>query len=424
MTRHGGWSVARQRAWRSLLAFTVVAGGGAVLIGEQASGADPSPEVTEPTGGSVEAPMEGPATTAAPAPGPPPPPVQEAEEALSPAPVEGRRNAAAADVSAVRGGAFGHSSRVSLFGGAATTVGPAPEVNLPAAGSSTPISASIQEGLAIHGPATILVSGPMTVTTRGTLGPTGSVTSTTDIQGVSTGPGPFLYQRVRSSCTASESGTTGTTTINGGVVETKLDRVTQEPVSTFTVPVNPAPNTSVTGTIDHVGDSFKIVFNEQSKAEDGTLTVTAAHMYLQGPLAVGDLFIGQVRCGVGVSAAATTTSSTTTAGSSSTTTNTTGSASTTSASGSASTTSGSTGSSDTSVAGTSTGSGSTSGAGSGSGAVAGTSSAQSGSGTRTRLASTGLDAPISLGLLLVGGGAALCWASRLRRPSTGGTRSP
>ncbi len=50
--------------------------------------------------------------------------------------------------------------------------------------------------------------------------------------------------------------------------------------------------------IEGVGDSFRYVFNEHVRNLDGSLTVQAAHLYLLGPTAVGDLFIGTVECGV------------------------------------------------------------------------------------------------------------------------------
>jgi len=78
------------------------------------------------------------------------------------------------------------------------------------------------------------------------------------------------------------------------------------------VPVNPAPNTTFEGHI-HIGnvtDSFRYVFNEQVVNPDGSLTVSAAHESLLGPLAVGDLFIGRSECGVTAAPATTTTTTT------------------------------------------------------------------------------------------------------------------
>jgi hypothetical protein len=200
-------------------------------------------------------------------------------------------------LAAGRGSAFGFHATVSLFGGPANQVGPTPTVTLPPGGSATPITATEPSGSAQFGPAVIFQSGPLTVSTQGTTGPGGSVTSSADITGDPNGPGPFLYEGVHSECTVSESGVSGSTTITGGVVETSYNPETQEPVTTEPVPVNPAPNLEITGTLDHVGDSFRIVFNEQIPSADG-LTVNGAHLYLLGPTAVGDLIIAQSVCGV------------------------------------------------------------------------------------------------------------------------------
>jgi hypothetical protein len=68
-------------------------------------------------------------------------------------------------------------------------------------------------------------------------------------------------------------------------------------IVTEDVPANPPVNYTKTGTIDHVGDSFRVVYNEQITAADGSITVNAVHMSLLGPTAVGDLVIAQSRCG-------------------------------------------------------------------------------------------------------------------------------
>jgi hypothetical protein len=68
-------------------------------------------------------------------------------------------------------------------------------------------------------------------------------------------------------------------------------------VETVPVPERPAPNTERTGTLDHVGDSYRIVFNEQVRNADGSLAVNGVHIYLLGPTAKGELVIGQVVCG-------------------------------------------------------------------------------------------------------------------------------
>ncbi|MDQ4070977.1 MAG: hypothetical protein M3203_16130 [Actinomycetota bacterium] len=239
---------------------------------------------------------------------------------------------AAADVTAVSGSACGYFAEVSLFGGPSNRRGcgqpanaPAtnasPSVTLPATGSANPITATDEDGaVAEYGPAKIFAgqwpenapqpppSGPINVSTQGTLGPNGSVTSSASVtmpRGV--GPGPVIADGVSSTCTASESGVSASTTITNGKLETKYDPNTQLPTQVEDVPANPPVNYTRTGTIDHVGDSFRVVYNEQVTEADGSITVNAVHMYLLGPTAVGDLVIAQSRCGVTATAATTTT---------------------------------------------------------------------------------------------------------------------
>lgn len=208
---------------------------------------------------------------------------------------------AQADVTAVEGSAYGYFSNISLFGGPPSTRGPVPTVTL-SPGGGGPNTASALTGLAQYGPATFFSSGPITVSTQGTLGPAGSVTSSTTIQTVNTsGQEVFTAANVSSFSTASESGVTGSTTITGGTLQTSEgnpDVIGDETI--VVIPTNPAPNTAYTGTVEGVGDSFRYVFNEQIVNPDGSLTVNAAHQYLLGPTAVGDLIIGQSVAGVTV----------------------------------------------------------------------------------------------------------------------------
>jgi hypothetical protein len=216
-----------------------------------------------------------------------------------------------ADVTTVKGSAYGYYLNVTLFGSAQPPVGPTPTVTLPASGSASPITATAPTGSATAGPATFFTSGPLNVSTQGTTGAPGSVTSSTNIQTVNTsGQEVFTAASTSSTCTASESGVTGSTTITSGTLQTDsgydangdgdyTDAGEHRPVN-VTLPANPAPNTSYNGHI-HVGsstDNFRYVFNEQTVNPDGSITVNAAHEHLLGPTAVGDLIIGQSVCGV------------------------------------------------------------------------------------------------------------------------------
>lgn len=213
----------------------------------------------------------------------------------------------------VKGGATGYLSNISLFGGPYSQRGPAgtpgcdatsttacsPSVQLPATGGD--LSATDPDGAtAQYGPAIIFSAGQMDVSTRGTTGPGGSVTSSTSVQNVNkSGQEVFTASAVASSCTASQGGVSGSTTITNGTLQISEGDPNVEGDETIVpIPTNPAPNTSFNGVIEGVGDSFRYVFNEHVRNLDGSITVYAAHLYLLGPTAVGDLFIGKAECGV------------------------------------------------------------------------------------------------------------------------------
>ncbi len=206
---------------------------------------------------------------------------------------------AGAEVTQVGGDAFGYQSSVSLFGGPAASRGPAPTVTLPAGGSPQPITASEPTGLVQFGPATIFSSGPIRVTTQGTLGANGSATTSVEIQNVNaSGQDVLTAARVQSSCEAKESGASGSTTIERGILRVSEGNPDVEGDDTnITIPANPPPNTSHRGTIEAVRDNFEMIFNEQIP-EVGGVTIYAVHMKLLGPTAVGDVFVGKVKCSI------------------------------------------------------------------------------------------------------------------------------
>jgi hypothetical protein len=75
-------------------------------------------------------------------------------------------------------------------------VDPNPQVTLPAGGSAAPVTASVSTLQMSFGPAVFFRSGPTTVTTKGTPGPTGSVTSSTSFEptaGTDSSPCNFSY---------------------------------------------------------------------------------------------------------------------------------------------------------------------------------------------------------------------------------------
>jgi len=239
---------------------------------------------------------------------------------------------AAATVTAVKGSAYGYLLNVSVFGGARETRGPAPTVALPSSGSASPVTATATSGSAVVGPATFFTSGQLTVSTQGTTGPSGSVTSSASITNINRGgQESFTASSVSSTCIANETGRSGSATINGGFVQTdggdadSTNSIRDHPPVIVAVPADPAPNLSIAGHF-HIGnttESFRYVFNEQVANSDGSLTVHVAHEFLLGPTALGDLFIGKAECGVTAVATPPTTTPPTTSTSSTTTSSTT-----------------------------------------------------------------------------------------------------
>ena len=221
---------------------------------------------------------------------------------------------AGAQASEVTGHAFGFFTSVSLFGGDFNDIGPTPLVTLPPGGSADPIVATEPDGgRAVYGPAVIVETTGMTVSTQGTAGPDPSVTSTASVEfneNQEEQVDPFNADELESTCTATDSEINGSATLTNASVVTSTD-AEGAPVDTVEVPTNPEPNTTFGGTIDNVGDTFRIVFNEQIREGD-TITVNAVHMYLgqneQGEpaegVAKGEAIIGQSVCGIGASSAA------------------------------------------------------------------------------------------------------------------------
>lgn len=218
---------------------------------------------------------------------------------------------ALAEVTEVTGSAYGFFASVSLFGGEPVDTGPTPVVTLPPGGSADPIvETDADGGVAQYGPAVIVQTTGMTVSTEGTTGPEGSVTSSSSLDFADDQEeqvDPFNADDLLSTCTASESGVDGSVTLNNASLVTSTDPE-GEPAETIDLPVDPAPNTTFGGTIDHVGDTFRIVFNEQI-LEGDTLTVNAVHFYLGqnaegeevGGVAKGSAILGQSVCGVSAS---------------------------------------------------------------------------------------------------------------------------
>lgn len=230
---------------------------------------------------------------------------------------------AQAAVSSVSGGAFGWKVAVSLFGGPTNVRGTDAAdavVELPSSGSTTPMVDFAASGTGQYGPAKIYQSGPAAVSTHGDKGDAlhaGLVASSATVANVGTWVGvmtedttgvyqpalggemdPFIAATVSSNCNTKENGTAtaSTTILAGRLVDTDANG---DPTNERQVAVNPAPNTVETGVLAHVGDSWRVTFNEQIVTNGGkTIEVNAVHLELLGPIAVGNMWIGQSRCGV------------------------------------------------------------------------------------------------------------------------------
>lgn len=210
--------------------------------------------------------------------------------------------------------ACAYYTNVSLFGGASSirgcgqteppgTAGSAsPSVVLPPGGTSTQISATDSDGaMGQYGPAVIFgghfdandnvgPSGQLQTTVTGT----GTVVSTASAYTV--GPAPFSADSVFARCVAYHGGKNFTVQLGGAIVETSTD-ADGYPLTIVNVPSNPGINYTVPFELNHIGDHGVVVFNERITNGDGSVTLNAVHMYLQGPTAVGDMVIGQARCG-------------------------------------------------------------------------------------------------------------------------------
>jgi hypothetical protein len=231
----------------------------------------------------------------------------------------------------VSGEAYGHYTRVGLFGGPESPIGPSPFVRLPPGGSDEPLTASEPDGAAaVYGPATIFggrwpadlgaapPSGPVRVSTVGSAGGDGSVTSeasitlhpkprVVDCDGDPPGtkrctspggfgpPVPNEGDELHATCTADEKGATGSTRFVNAILTTSTDTA-GEPKDREPIPELPPVNHTRTGVITNTGDRFKVVYNEQIVDPDGSITVNALHLHLLGPVAVGEQILGHVRC--------------------------------------------------------------------------------------------------------------------------------
>ncbi len=102
------------------------------------------------------------------------------------------------------------------------------------------LSATDPDGAtAQYGPAIIFSAGQMDVSSRGTTGQGGSVTSSTSVQNVNkSGQEVFTASAVSSTCTASQAGVSGSSTITNGTLQVSEGNPNVEGDETV-VPVRP-----------------------------------------------------------------------------------------------------------------------------------------------------------------------------------------
>lgn len=222
--------------------------------------------------------------------------------------------AAPAGAGTLSGSACAYRVSLSLFGGPpsvrgcgqtippGTIASASPEVTLPPGGSTTPlVSVDLDGARAVYGPAVLFGgrfqptgtapnSGPLLAQTGGTTAVQSSALAT------AVGPQPFSARSVVGSCVAMAGVTTFAVQLQEAVVVTSTDSF-GNPTSTVSVPTNPPVGFAVPFVIDNVGDRGVVVFNERVANADGSTTLNAVHMYMQGPIALGDVVIGQARCG-------------------------------------------------------------------------------------------------------------------------------
>lgn len=205
----------------------------------------------------------------------------------------------AADIANVAGGAFGAQVSVSLGGEPPVTSAARPSVTLPLTGE--PVNATAPSA-SVHGPdqaaafaGRLLDTAKLAVSSQGSAAWRAS-TSHASVTGLDALAGALRATQVRSTCSSSEEATSGSAKVTGGTLAlTATERIP--------LPEDPAPNTRFGATDAASGSAFTVVLNEQLPAANA-ITVTAVHIRVEGPSAVGDIVVGRSWCAVKASGAA------------------------------------------------------------------------------------------------------------------------
>ncbi len=189
---------------------------------------------------------------------------------------------AAAEVTAVDGGAFGVQVGVSLLG-ISTTLVATPSVSLPPTGGG-PLTSSLAS---VNLPGVLSTGLLNTSTEGGNLNShAGFATSDASVVDVNVLAGLVTADAIATTCTSNGDGSTGSTTLTGASV-----------AGVGSLAVNPAPNTTLT-----IPGVATITLNEQTRTDTvgviSTITVSAIHVHLSGVLATGDVYVSRSMCEV------------------------------------------------------------------------------------------------------------------------------
>ena len=189
-----------------------------------------------------------------------------------------------------------------------------PSVELPSTGGNLSVT-DADGSTASAGPAQMFSAGSTTVSTQGSTGTLTSSSSTTNNNiNIPDLKETLTATQLTSQCNATTSSVTGSATITGGTVKTDSGLDVNDDGDFLDVelgehgPVVVAiPDGTIAQNTQHTGhvhlengntDTWTYVFNEHVLNPDGTKSIHAAHQYLHGPNAIGDLLIGTAYCGV------------------------------------------------------------------------------------------------------------------------------
>jgi hypothetical protein len=193
----------------------------------------------------------------------------------------------AGPAAAAQASSYGVDVNVTVIGSPAVDVGPLAASSV---GDSPNTLASVNAGG--------LVTTGVVNTSATADAATGGFTSAASVDNLAINIGPLVVGAagvVTASCTAAQAGNTGASTLAGLTAS-----LAGLPI---TIPVNPAPNTTVSIAVGLI-QIATLTLNEQIANADGGLTVNALHLTLLGgvlgSIAAGDVIVSSATCGPAV----------------------------------------------------------------------------------------------------------------------------